>query len=253
MTSRHYSDDDLVLFFYGEGRRQQVQGHLDACAECAARYGELAATLRMVAAPAVPDRGERYGLEVWQRIRPILPSRPPVRAAAWWANRLVLGGAMAAIVVLAFLVGRSWEDRPRANEAVVSNAPPAPDTAAMVRMAAIGDHLERSERLLLDFVNAGGATVDVSGAQTLASDLIVANRLYREAAEAAGDNLTADVLDALERSLIEITHGPSTLAPAEFDATRVRLDAAALLFKVRVLADELHERELTTLPSRKDA
>ena len=51
------------------------------------------------------------------------------------------------------------------------------------------------------------------------------------------------MLDELERSLLEIVHGPSTLTPAELQALRVRLDAAALLFKVRVLHDELRGRE----------
>jgi hypothetical protein len=51
---------------------------------------------------------------------------------------------------------------------------------------------------------------------------------------------------------MEISHGPSTLSLADFNKTRMRMDAAALLFKVRVLSDELHEREVSTpKPPRK--
>src|SRR5204862_534804 len=85
-----------------------------------------------------------------------------------------------------------------------------------MRMAAISDHLERSERVLLDVMNASGARgahIDVSDAQGWAADLIDDNRLYREAAARAGDTMIADVLDDLERNLLEIVHGPSTLPP----------------------------------------
>jgi hypothetical protein len=105
--------------------------------------------------------------------------------------------------------------------------------------------------VLLDLVNAEGQTVDLTDQQTWAADLIDANRLYREAATRAGDTLVANVLDDLERSLLEIVHGPSMPRPAELDDVRARVDAAALLFKVRILADELHEREIAIVQPRK--
>jgi len=76
-----------------------------------------------------------------------------------------------------------------------------------------------------------------------AADLIDANRLYRAAASRAGDAMIADVLDDLERRLLEIVHGPSNPTLAQLNQLRLRLDAATLLFKVRVLHDELRERE----------
>jgi hypothetical protein len=51
------------------------------------------------------------------------------------------------------------------------------------------------------------------------------------------------VLDDLERSLIEIVHSPSRISAADLEQIRRRIDAAALLFKVRVMSDELRNRE----------
>jgi len=51
------------------------------------------------------------------------------------------------------------------------------------------------------------------------------------------------VLDDLERSLLEIVHSPSPISAADLDHIRRRIDAAALLFKVRVMSDELRQRE----------
>jgi hypothetical protein len=125
------------------------------------------------------------------------------------------------------------------------------DAAQRVRLAAIGDHLERSARVLLDLVNAEGRTVDLTDQQVWAADLIDSNRLYREAATRAGDTRVANVLDELERSLLEIVHGPSKPVSAELDDVRARVDAASLLFRVRILADELHERETAPVQPRK--
>jgi len=263
----HYQDDDLVLYYYGEGRRRaDIDAHLGACADCAAAYRRIADTLSLVTEPEDPARDDRYGEEVWQRIRHQLPLQERSRwvVAGWlqW-DRLSLAGAataLAAIVLAAFIAGRLW---PRSE----ITPPPAAQTVAVsrdaeqrARLAAIGDHLERSERVLLDFVNASTSTsapgaaaakVDVSGAQAWAADLVDANRLYRQAAERDGDTMVADVLDQLERQLLDIVHAPSTLTQAQLDQLRVRLDAATLLFKVRVLHDELRERETAPAPPRK--
>jgi|SRR5207249_5977745 len=253
----HYSEDDLILYYYGEARRRaDIERHLDACTPCAVTYRQIAGTLSLVTPPDAPARDDRYGLEVWQRIRHQLPEQE----TAWWPawlhwDRLAVAGAAAALcvmVIAAFVAGRLW---PRPDPAM---KPPMSDTATdagtRVRMAAISDHLERSERVLLDVMNASGtrgAHIDVSDAQGWAADLIDDNRLYREAAARAGDTMIADVLDDLERNLLEIVHGPSTLTPAQLEQVRVRLDAAALLFKVRVLHDELRERETAPALPRK--
>jgi hypothetical protein len=254
----HYTEDDLILYYYGEHRRRVgVEQHLADCGSCRALYQDITASLALVVDPEVPARGDQYGLEVWQRIRHQLPEQE----APWWAvwtrpHRLALAGAAAVLLLAAFVAGLSW---PRADPQVQTThaAPdvlPDPDAGERVRLAAVSDHLEQSERVLLDFVNAYGTAdqpADVSSQQQWASDLISANRLYRDASTAAGDDTVAAVLDELERSLLELVHGPATLTPRELDHIRLRLDAAALLFRVRVLSEELRERELAPPIPRK--
>ena len=250
----HYTDDDLILYYYGEGRgrdRAGVEHHLESCVECSASYRALAETLQLIAGAEVPERGEGYPLEVWQRIRARLPEQEAPWWHAWFEWRLVAAATVvAALVVAAFVAGRLAPLRAPGAPAAVASVDPN-DAGARVRLAATGDHLERSERVLLDLVNAEGPTVDLTDQQAWAADLINSNRLYREAATGAGDTLVANVLDDLERSLLEIVHGPSKAMPAELDAVRARVDAAALLFKVRILADELHEREVAPVQPRK--
>jgi len=104
---RHYTDDELTLYHYGEGRRRdRIDEHLQACESCAATYRDLAGTLALVGDLEVPERDERYGLEVWQRIRHDLPPQD----APWWAGwrRPALAGAIAMLVVASFAAGRFW-------------------------------------------------------------------------------------------------------------------------------------------------
>ena len=66
-----------------------------------------------------------------------------------------------------------------------------------------------------------------------------------------GEGSVANVLDELERSLVEIVHSPAQVSAADLEQLRRRIDAAALLFKIRVLHDELREREAAPAQPRK--
>ncbi|MGE5243349.1 MAG: hypothetical protein ACM3SQ_03890 [Betaproteobacteria bacterium] len=249
---KHCDEATLVLHYYGEdGRRRRAVGrHLEDCPACAAEYRALAATLGGIPDPISPERGDRYGLEVWLKISHRLPEPEAPRWPDWLAWRpMAVGAAAVLVLVSTFVAGRlSRREPPTAAPAALAQ----PTGAARVRVmhAAISDHLERSERVLLDLANATGTEVNISDEQAWAEDLIDSNRLYREAAVQAGDRATADVLDELERSLLDVVHGPSTLTPADLDRLRVRLDAATLLFKIRVLHDELRGRQAPASPRK---
>src|SRR6185436_10627191 len=106
--AEHWTEDDLILYFYGEGRRRaEIEQHLQTCAACAESYRAIAGTLGMIRTPATPERGDQYGLEVWQRIRPELPERQ----APWWMmwmqpQRLAVLAAAAVLLLAAFVAGR---------------------------------------------------------------------------------------------------------------------------------------------------
>ena len=249
--SRHYSEEDLILYYYEERPRSAgIQQHLDSCGQCAAVYRDLVATLKLVATPEAPDRGDQYGLEVWQRIRHQLPEQEMPWWSAWFrADRLALAGAFTVLLLAAFVAGRWWSATNAPAPTVASVAAPAPSPAAAndesrqrILLTSVADHLDRSERVLTDFMNApaGG---DLSAEQRWAEDLVVTSRLYRQDAVQSGEASVALVLDELERSLLEIVHTPSRATAARLDEIRRRIDAASLLFKVRVLGNELRQRE----------
>jgi hypothetical protein len=255
VSATHYSEDDLTLYYYGEARRRDaIERHLEGCPACASVYRDISATLAMIAPPEAPERGDQYGLEVWQRIRHKLPERPE----PWWTtffrrDRLVFAAAAAMLVIVAFVAGRVWP-RPPAGIApsgvlqTASGVPGAPgsiaagDTRQRILLTSVADHLDRSERMLTDIMNAADRR-DISSEQRWADDLLTTSRLYRQDAVDAGEQSVAMVLDDLERSLLEIVNRPSKISAADLEQIRRRIDAAALLFKVRVMSDELRRRE----------
>jgi hypothetical protein len=247
---KHYSEEALILHYYGESAARaamDVETHLERCPECAALYRQVAETLGMIGAAEVPERGDQYGLEVWQRIRHRL-SEPD---APWWnpwarRERLVVLAAAAALVLAAFIAGQRWGQPARLSSVPAEQASSAPadtsDVRRRVLLTSVADHFDRSERVLTEIVNASDRS-DISSEQEWADDLLTANRLYRQDAADSGEYSVASVLDDLERSLLEIVHSPSPISATDLEQIRRRIDAASLLFKVRVMSDEIWQRE----------
>ena len=199
----------------------------------------------------MPDPGADYGRRVWQQIAPRLPEK----TARWWQlwvepRRLAAAGSVLALVIAAFFVGR------------ISKPPgPAPvDAAAQaqvrerVLVVAVGQHLGRSEMMLVELSNAGPAgpqqkQVNISAEQRRAEDLLEENRLYRQTALKQGDAALASVLDELERVLLDVTHSPEEVTPAQLESIRQKIEARGILIKVRVVSKELEQRQSAAKPS----
>lgn len=240
---QHPSEDDLVLFHYREGGDLgTVESHLAICEVCRASYETLQRTLATVESMAVPEPDESFEVRMWERVHAGLVAK---NRQGWWTlfspARLAFAGAMAVLVIGAFLVGRTW---PRPEP-----APPATSAASdvgrdRVLLVAVIDHLDRSQRALTELVNAEpGKTIDISAEQGWVRDLVPANRLYRQAAVEVGEAGVASLLDDLERVLVEVAHSPSTMSSQEFNEIRQRIESQGIIFKVRVLGSDARERQ----------
>ena len=229
---RHIGDEDLILIAYGE--ETPATRHVNACLRCRTRVARMSEFLASLEETPVPERDENYGREVWKKLAPRLsqmPDRRPLFGLGSTRNLLRLA-AVAALVAVAFLVGRGWPRRPEPLSASVRER---------ILLSAVGDHLERSQTVLLDFVNADPAADIPAGDRRRAGELAADNRLIRQTASTAGDAAVASVLDDLERVLLELAHGAAT-ADAR-TALRRRIDSEEVLFKVRVLEARVRARE----------
>jgi hypothetical protein len=229
----HLSDDDLALLHYGERVSTEVEAHADSCPDCAARLRELAQALSSLELPEAPARADDYAGRVWERLEPRLAPPRVLRPARPWRRAAGLS-ALAASLLAAFLLGRSTQPRPQAT---------TPEVRERILLVALGEHLDRSQMVLVELTHAGGnGPVDVSSERATADDLLSTNRLYRQSAVRAGETGLASVLEELERVLLEVAAGPDQLSPADLAELQQRIESRGILFKVRVVGSQVRER-----------
>jgi hypothetical protein len=244
----HRTEEELIGYRDGELKnREVIAGHLKECAECREEADRIEAVFAALDTMAVPDPGDDYGRRVWQQIAPKLVEKK----VRWWEGmftpqRLAAFGAVAALVILAFVLGRNTSTRPPSGDVA---------SAAKVRervlVIAVGEHLGRTEMVLMELANAqpaekGQKAINISETQKRAEDLVEENRLYRQTAVKDGDQAMANTLDELERVLQDIANSPEEVTPAQFEAIRKRIEAQGILFKVRVVKQGLDERNHKT-------
>ena len=258
----HITEEQLVAYALDDaeaGTLAAVEAHVNACAVCRMSLDEIRATLDAAAGLDIPHRDDDYGAKVWDAIESRLSegshlSTPARRHGTSAHARLRPAPWLAAAAVVALAVGAYWLGR---HDAGIGGAPPAPTiakgtpepslgiqaTRERVVLAALGEHLDRTERTLVELVNSQpGRRVDISAEQAWARDLLEANRLYRQAAGRQSPALS-QVLDDLEPVLLEIANSPSQLTSDEFETLRDRIEARSLVFKVRVTGADIRARQ----------
>jgi hypothetical protein len=254
MSPVHLNDDELVLHYYGEmdyADEARAGSHLDACRECHDNYTRLQRVMAVVDSAPAPDAPESFERLAWARLEPALPSRrrgwlPFVLSPA----HLALAAGVVLLVGAAFVVGRLLPRTPPAT--AVAAAQSAEQVRERILLVDLGEHLDRSQMVLVELVSAGGdkGNVDISSERARAEQLVAANRLYRQTAAMAGDESTLSVLDELERVLVDVAASPSTLSQEELDSVRRRIESKELLFKVRVVSSQVREREKAEFTQR---
>jgi hypothetical protein len=254
----HLTEEELILHYYGETARpdqSRVQDHLASCEECQAANAQLGRVLHLVETTPMPEAPPGFERNVWARLEPQLDAnaggwralvrRSEPRGGGWFAApQWALAGGVAALLVVAFVAGRFSSQPPAVPTPIVSTQ--ADGSPERVLRAAVGDHLDRSQMMLVELVNADSDQPDgLAGEQLRAADLVSANRLFRQSAEQSGDAAIADILDDLERVLLEIANAPADSTVGERADLKSRIQTEDLLFRVRVIALEMRQRTQT--------
>lgn len=250
---KHKTEEELIAYRDGERtKRGQIAAHLQECTECREEMVRIEAVLAVLNSMSVPDPGEDYERRVWQQIAPRL-SEKPVYVSRWalffTTRHLVAVSALAGVIVLAFVLGRM-----SIPEAPGVNVMDANKVRERVLVVAVGDHLGRSEMVLMELENTsptvhGQHTVDISATQRRAERLLDENRLYRQTALQEGDQGMATTLDELERVLLDIANSPDTVTSTQFESLRKRIEDRGILFKVRVVNQDLQQRNKPAKPA----
>lgn len=240
----HLTEDELILHYYGETERtdvERVESHLTSCAECRFANQQLRQVMTLVDSAAPVEAPPGFERVAWARLEPSLDSNKSAWKTFFWFPQWALAGGVAALVLVAFVAGRVSSVNPSSGS-IAGSALIDPDR---VLQAEVGDHLDRTTMMLVELANAETDHADVlAGEQPRAVDLVAANRLIRQSAEQSGDVLIADVLEDLERVLMEIANAPMDASSNDLTDLQSRITDEDLLFRLRVIAAEMRQRTL---------
>jgi hypothetical protein len=253
---KHLSEEQIVLHCYGDAEdAEEVRGHLGECPACQGEFERVQQLLRQIEPVEVPEPEAVFEEKLWLNLRDRLPGRAsgfrqwflsPSKTGVrdtpwfwgWWGGKWAVAGAVAVLLIAAFLAGRYGPGNRVSPERNANTVNPQ-----RLVLVAVGDHLERSQMLLVEMMNTDAKDpVDLSGQQKQARDLLDANHLYRVSAQRTGDPQIERLLDELGRVLTEIANSPSELSPSDLQQIRGRIESDNLLFKVRVVGSEVNSR-----------
>jgi hypothetical protein len=252
--STHLTEEELVLHYYGElhgSDESRTVTHLSTCSTCHENFRQLQRVLavvdeRALAGPELPVNFERT---VWAKLEPNLTGD----ARGWWSwlvlspSRLAWAALVVVLVASAFMAGR-FMSRGNLDSGMAASAQQIREGILLIDLS---DHLDRSQMVLVELASVEDqGTVDISEERTRAEQLVSANRLYRQAALSTGDTSLADVLDDLERVLVDVAAGPEHMSSQDLDEVRRRIESRGLLFKVRVVSSDVRQRQRAIIQER---
>ena len=256
--TQHLTDNQIVLLYYREPLEEAgFDGHLAGCEQCLARFERLTRVLRVVAQDDVPEPAGDFETRMATRVlaaakapepKGLDPKRLDQRRVLQFPGRfqraariLAAGAALAACLLLAFSVGRRIG---RVEEKTLS----AEQTQQRVLLTALGEHLGRSRVTLVELNNREVSSKDLKDLQAAADNLVAASRLFRAAAERAGEGQIADVMEETERLLVRFAAASDADAKSELNGLRKRVDSRDLLFRLQVMEAQVEKREKSFAP-----
>jgi hypothetical protein len=194
---------------------------------------------------------------MWARLEPVVSGLSRTneeigrKADTPWSfefPRWALAASVAALAVGSFALGRVW-DTPTTTPKIAESIGTRELSERMLR-SEVEEHLERSQRVLVELVNVDdSAPVLLASDRERAADLVAAGRLYRRSAEQMGDRDTRDLLEDVERVLVEIANGPDVESSNGLSEVRARITDQDLIFRLRVMTAAMQARERRARPT----
>ncbi len=227
----HPSEDDLVLHYYGEADHA---AHLDSCSACREQFRALQSSLNLVDTLEAPAPPANIETKVWNHIAATESIATPTGINWRW---FLFPALATACLAIAFFAGRFT----KAPDGVTAIAY-LPQQAILRAQAA--EHLERSKLVLLEIVHTdASATHEATLPRARAEELLSANRLLRRTAQSSGNARLAEMLDELERILIEIANAPDAPDAVLTNSLRARIRDQGVLFRLAITEKRITEKE----------
>jgi hypothetical protein len=251
---KNITDDDLTLLYYGEQDDPNLASRVAGSTELSARFEALCTQLERMEALAPPERGDDYAAEVWRKISPHLTAEQERPGSRWLSMLSALRqprfsaaglASLAVVALLAFTLGRQggqpMESLPAGTPVMPALALAEIDSGRLLS-STVAEHLEQLNIVFTQFVNSSQTPSTDAGRAT---DMLVANRLYRQAAISRGENQLAAFLGDIEPLLIEMAYQAYQTSPTTRERMQLEI-SNSLLFRVRVMNKQLNDSQIST-------
>ena len=234
-----------------------MERHLAACPQCADAFAELKHDLAEVDRIQAPYRDADFGQRVWAAIADSLPAYRPRHRSWWdsfwsspWTKGLSFAALAALLVSCAFYAGSLWEQRKM--HPPIAHVEPRPQQPKQpIVVVVLDDHLDRSERFLVELKHADLDSTDMaSPMRDEARSLLVANRICRQKADKSADPELTTALDHLDRLLADAANAPGGLNPQSISKLQNEMNADGVLFEVRVLRSRISHNSASNNPQK---
>ncbi|MGD0734944.1 MAG: hypothetical protein ABR976_07340 [Terracidiphilus sp.] len=255
---KHLTEEELIGRYYNErggegedfaGAKEDfasIEEHLAACEACAETYAALSWDLGEIKVVQAPARDEAYGERVWATLEPKLVVYRKERWS-WMRGRVLSGLSYAAVCGLlvagAFIAGRLSVEKEKQPQVAQT---PAPKEKPRVVVVVLSDHLDRSERFLVELKHVDASSTEmVSPLRDEAKSLLAANKICRQKATQEDDPALTTALDRLDHVLDGLANERGGLNSAAIERLQEEMNAEGLLFEVRVLRSRIPDEQGT--------
>ena len=120
---KHLTEEQIVLHCFGDADHSaEIDQHLNECLECRETFNQVKAMLASIETTSVPEPHESLEQKIWLKLQDRLPKRRPgilqrVFSPVFAPGSIAPGkwataGAMAVLLLAAFIIGRFWPRGP---------------------------------------------------------------------------------------------------------------------------------------------
>ncbi len=258
------TENELVLYYYNElpeEHRTDLEQALETDYELRRQYSKLCQVLNTVSETETVTPDADFEARVWSAVKDRVKFKKPNPLGRFWqwfrkpvwhqapGGLSPLVATLATVALIAsFFAGRNIDtDRElQIAETQLENTATPFSAAARQRIltVSVSEHLDRTSRLFQQVTNIDATDDSVMiSEQEFASALLGSNRIYRAAAERAGETRIVHMLDLMEPILLELAHRPQSDNDGDRTALQHRIEDNDLLFKVRATRAILNKPE----------
>lgn len=225
-----------------ENSKASFNAHLQECSTCSAAYREISSTLMVMNQRVRKEPDSAFWDNYWNNLAPKLEhamERPEERKIISWPKIVPSWGYQVAaalvLILLGVIIGKVYFSRPEGPPQIVRT--PAPETSIVKSAANERAHsfLQRSELLILGFVNSPTSeTVDVGYSRKVSGELIQEAKLIEPTLTSPEQRKLRRLISDLEIILLQIANLEAEQDMPEIDMVKSGAEKTAILLQINL-------------------